>query len=50
MPDYEVAFVFLNEDENRPKVPPWAIRLVLEDEEIEAFTIESGADGQELAG
>lgn len=41
MPDYEVAFVFLNEDENRPKVPPWAIRLVLEDEEIEAFAEES---------
>ncbi len=37
MPDYEVAFVFLNEDENRPKVPPWAIRLVLEEEEIEAI-------------
>lgn len=37
MPDYQVAFVFLSEDENRPKVPPWAIRVVLEEEDIEAF-------------
>ncbi len=35
MPGYDVAFVFLNEDENAPKVPPWAIKLVLEEEEIE---------------
>lgn len=34
MPDYDVAFVFLNEDENTPKVPPWAIRLILEEEDI----------------
>jgi len=33
MPDYDVAFVFLQDDENAPKVPPWAIRLVLEDED-----------------
>ncbi|MDE7428807.1 MAG: hypothetical protein K2N00_06005, partial [Lachnospiraceae bacterium] len=36
MPEYEVAFVFLQEDDNRPKTPPWAIRLVLSEEEIEA--------------
>lgn len=35
MPDYDVAFVFLREDENAPKVPPWAIRIVLDEEEIE---------------
>ncbi len=35
MPDYDVAFVFLKDDDNAPKVPPWAIRLVLEEEEIE---------------
>lgn len=35
MPDYDVAFVFLHEDENAPKVPPWAIRLVLEEEDLE---------------
>lgn len=35
MPDYDVAFVFLHEDDHAPKVPPWAIRLVLEEEELE---------------
>ncbi|MCX4338789.1 MAG: VWA-like domain-containing protein [Lachnospiraceae bacterium] len=40
MPDYDVAFVFLQDDENAPKVPPWAIRLVLEEDEIENFAEE----------
>ncbi len=40
MPDYDVAFVFLHDDENAPKVPPWAIKLVLEEEELE----EDGTD------
>ena len=35
MPDYDVAFVFLHDDENAPKVPTWAIRLVLEEEDLE---------------
>lgn len=35
MPDYDVAFVFLHDDDNAPKVPPWAIRLVLEEEDFE---------------
>ncbi len=34
MPDYDVAFVFLQEDENAPKVPPWAIKIVLDEEEV----------------
>lgn len=34
MPDYEVAFVFLNQVDDMVKVPPWAIKLVLEDEDI----------------
>ena len=34
MPDYDVAFVFLNEDAHAPKVPPWAIRIVLDDEDL----------------
>lgn len=34
MPDYDVAFVFLEEDENAPKVPPWAIKIVLDEEEL----------------
>lgn len=32
MPDYDVIFAFLNEDVNRQPVPPWAIKVVLEDE------------------
>ncbi len=36
MPDYNVAFVFLQEDEYAPRTPPWAIRLILEEEEMEA--------------
>lgn len=35
MPDYDVTFVFLHEDENAPKVPPWAIRIVLDEEALE---------------
>lgn len=34
-PKYETAFVFLDNDYNYPDVPPWAIRLVLQDEDIE---------------
>lgn len=41
MPDYDVAFVFLRDDENAPKVPPWAIKLVLEKDEIESFAEEN---------
>ena len=33
-PDYETAFVFLDNDYNNPEVPPWAIKLVLQDDEI----------------
>lgn len=32
MPDYDVIFAFLNEDENRMPVPGWALKVVLEDE------------------
>ncbi len=32
MPPYDVIFAFLNEDENRMSVPPWAVKVVLEDE------------------
>ena len=39
MPDYDVAFVFLHDDDNAPKVPPWAIRLVLEEEDLEEVTV-----------
>ena len=33
-PDYETAFIFLREDD-APQVPPWAIKLILEPEELE---------------
>lgn len=35
MPAYDAAFVFLEEDDNVPKVPPWAIRIVLDEETLE---------------
>lgn len=35
MPDYQVIFAFLNEDENRGPVPPWSMKVVLEEEELE---------------
>ena len=34
MPEYETAFVFLDEEYNNPEVPPWAIKLVLKKDEI----------------
>lgn len=34
MPDYPTAFVFVDNDDEPPQVPPWAIRLVLRPNEI----------------
>ena len=34
-PPYETAFVFVKEDYEPPEVPPWAIKLILQKEEIE---------------
>lgn len=36
MPDYDTIFAFLNDDGGRPPLPSWAIKVVLEDEELEA--------------
>ena len=33
-PDYHTAFVFVEDDYNNPDVPPWAIKLVLQKNEI----------------
>ena len=33
-PDYQTAFVFVRDEFNNPNVPPWAIKLVLEKDEI----------------
>lgn len=33
-PDYHTAFVFVDDEYQIPEVPPWAVKLVLESEEI----------------
>ena len=33
-PDYDTAFVFIEDEYNNPQVPAWAIKLVLKSEEI----------------
>ena len=33
-PDYETAFVFIDDDYNNYDVPPWAIKLILKSDEI----------------
>lgn len=33
-PSYEAAFVFVNDNYSNPDVPPWAIRLVLQKEDL----------------
>ena len=33
-PDYDTAFVFVDDEYNNPEVPPWAIKLVLQKDEI----------------
>ena len=33
-PAYQTAFVFLDDEYSNPDVPPWAIKLVLQDDEI----------------
>ena len=35
MPEYDVLFAFLQEDENAPKLPPWAWKVVLDEEILE---------------
>lgn len=33
-PDYDTAFIYIDDDYNNPDVPPWAIKLVLQKDEI----------------
>ena len=33
-PRYDTAFVYIDDEYNNPNVPPWAMKLVLESEEI----------------
>ena len=35
-PGYETAFIFLDNEYNNPDVPPWAIRLLLQNEDFRA--------------
>lgn len=35
MPAYDVIFAFLEDDDRQPVIPPWAIRVVLEEEQLE---------------
>lgn len=35
MPKYDVIFAFLDEDENRAPVPPWSMKVVLEEDSLE---------------
>jgi predicted metal-dependent peptidase len=34
MPDYDVAFVFLAEDDRAPQVPAWAARVILGEDQV----------------
>lgn len=34
MPEYDVIFAFLNEDERRPAVPGWALKVVIEEDTL----------------
>ncbi|MCM1155529.1 MAG: VWA-like domain-containing protein [Roseburia sp.] len=34
MPAYDTAFIFLSDDGEAPEVPPWAIKIVLEEEQV----------------
>ena len=33
-PDYDTAFIFIDDEYNNPDVPPWAIKLILQKDEI----------------
>ncbi len=35
MPDYDVIFAFLDEDENRAAVPSWSLKVILESDSLE---------------
>lgn len=53
MPDYQVIFAFLEEDVYRAPVPPWSMKVVLGEEELEKEgqeREEAGGEGQEKEG
>ncbi|MCD7952616.1 MAG: hypothetical protein LUG14_06805 [Synergistaceae bacterium] len=40
-PDYETAFVFIDQGRRPPEVPVWAMRLLLGEDEIEELRVEN---------
>lgn len=46
MPDYQVIFAFLDEDENRPPVPPWGMKIVLEGDGLEDGAEDGGRENR----
>lgn len=36
-PDYKTAFVFLENQNNNPDIPPWAMKVILSDKQIKEF-------------
>lgn len=38
-PDYDTAFIFMKEDYQDVDVPPWAIKLILEPEDLEGVSV-----------
>lgn len=47
MPEYDTAFIFLGEDGEAPEVPPWAIKIVLDEEQIEEPVEPDGSEEAE---
>lgn len=37
MPDYDTVFVFLDDNEERPEIPAWAVPVVLNEDDIEGM-------------
>ena len=46
-PTYETAFVFLERDYRDVDVPPWAIKLILEEEEMMPAEVSEDGNWQE---
>lgn len=36
-PDYDAAFVFMDDGEQIPAVPPWAMKVVIDEEQLDSF-------------
>ncbi len=39
-PSYNTAFVFVDDDYNNYDVPPWAIKIIVESQDIKKDTLE----------